>query len=44
MKVIEEEGTDIFCIQETYVIHNKIVGVPIKYKIFAFGEGRPEKP
>jgi len=40
MKIIEEDGTVVICIQEPYVIHNKIVGIPRKYKIFAIGEGR----
>jgi ribonuclease HI len=40
MKIIDEDGSDVLCIQEPYVIHNKIAGIPRKYKIFASGEGR----
>jgi len=28
LKIIEEEGMDILCIQEPYMIGNKIVGLP----------------
>jgi len=40
MKITEEDKTDIICIQESYAIHNKIVGIPKKHKIFVSGEGR----
>jgi exonuclease III len=40
LKIIEEEGTDILCIQEPCTIGNKIVGLPRSYKVFASGEGR----
>jgi len=40
LKIIDEEGTDILCIQEQYMIRNKIVGSPQSYKVFASGEGR----
>jgi len=40
MKIIDEDVTDILCIQEPYVIHNKIVGIPRKHKVFASGGGR----
>jgi len=40
MKIIEEDRMDIICIQEPYAIHNKIVGIPKKHKIFVYGEGR----
>jgi hypothetical protein len=40
LKIIEEDGTDILCIQEPYTIGNKIVGLPRSYKVFASGEGR----
>jgi hypothetical protein len=40
MKIIEEDGTDVLCIQEPYVIHNKIAGIQGKNKIYASGEGR----
>ena len=39
-KIIEEDGTDILCIQEPYMIQNKVVGIPTIYKIFTSGEGR----
>jgi exonuclease III len=40
LKLIKENDTDIICIQEPYVIGNKIVGLPQYYKVFALGEGR----
>ena len=40
LKLIKENDTDIICIQEPYVIGNKIVGLPQYYKVFASGEGR----
>jgi hypothetical protein len=39
-KIIEEDGTDILCIQEPYTIQNKIVGLSKNYKTFATVEGR----
>jgi hypothetical protein len=40
MEIIDEDETDVLCIQEPYVIHSNIVGIPRKYKIIAYGEGR----
>jgi hypothetical protein len=40
LEIIEEDSTDILCIQEPYTIQNKIVGLSKKYKIFTSGEGR----
>jgi len=40
LKITEEEGTDILCIPEQYMIRNKIVGLPQSYKVFTSGEGR----
>ena len=40
VKTIEAEGIDIICIQEPYVIRNKVIGIPKKYKTLAQGEGR----
>jgi exonuclease III len=40
VKITEEEGADILCIQEPYTFQNKVVGIPKKYKIFTFGQGR----
>jgi len=40
MKITEEDRMGIICIQESYAIHNKIVGIPKKHKIFVSGEGR----
>ena len=40
VKIIAEDGTDILCLQEPYIIQNKIDGIPKKYKIFASREGR----
>ena len=39
-KIIEEENTDILCLQEPYEIRNKIAGIPRRLKIFTAGEGR----
>jgi hypothetical protein len=39
MKIIDEHGTDVLCIQEQYVIHNKFAGIQ-KNKIYASGEER----
>jgi len=33
LKIIEEEGSDILCIQEPYTIGNKIVGIPRTYSL-----------
>jgi len=40
MKIIDEEKTDVLCLQEPYVIHNKFAGMPRRLKIYASGEGR----
>ena len=40
VKTTEAEGIDIICIQEPYVIRNKVIGIPKKYKTLAQGEGR----
>ena len=40
IKTTEEEGIDIICIQEPYVINNRVIGIPRKYKILVHGEGR----
>ena len=39
-KIIEEENTDILCLQEPYEIRNKIAGMPRRLKIFTAGEGK----
>ena len=39
-KIIEEEIIDIICIQEPYVIRNKIAGMPKSLKIFTSGDGK----
>ena len=44
LKITEEEGTDILCIQEPYIIRNKIAGLSKTYKIFASEEGRNRTP
>ena len=43
LMLLDEDGTDVVCIQEPYVIHNKITGIPRKYKIYTIGEGRHRK-
>jgi hypothetical protein len=40
MKIIDEEEIEMFCIQEPYVIHNKIDGIQRNHKICASWEGR----
>jgi hypothetical protein len=40
IKIIYEDGTDVLCIQEPYIIRNKIAGFPINHKIYASGDGR----
>lgn len=39
-KIIDEENTDILCLQEPYEIRNKIAGMPRRLKIFTAGQGR----
>jgi len=40
MKIIEEDKTDIICIEEPYTFQSKAAGILKKYKIFTSGEGR----
>ena len=40
LKIIDEEGTDIVCIQEPYTIGSKVMGLPRSYAVFASGTGR----
>ena len=40
MKIIEEEKTDIICIQEPYTFQIKAAGLLKKYKTFTSREGR----
>jgi hypothetical protein len=44
MKIIDEDGTGVLYIQEPYVIHNKIAGIPRKHKIYALGREDTEQP
>jgi sugar/nucleoside kinase (ribokinase family) len=39
-KIIEEENTDILCIQQPYEIRNKLGGLSRRLKIFTAGEGK----
>jgi len=39
LKIFDEGGTDVVCIQEPYVIHKKLL-VSQKHRIYAIGEGR----
>jgi hypothetical protein len=39
-KIMEEENTDILCLQEPYETRNKIAGMPRRLKIFTAGEGK----
>jgi hypothetical protein len=40
MKTIEEDNTDIICIQEPYTLQSKVAGITKSYKTFTTGEGR----
>jgi len=40
VKLITEQGTGIRLLQEPYTKQNKIVGIPIRHKIFTHGESR----
>jgi exonuclease III len=40
MQITEEESTDIFCIQEPYIIQNKVSGVPKNYRTYTIAETR----
>ena len=40
LKIIDEEGTDIVCIQEPYTNGSKVMGLPRSYAVFAAGAGR----
>jgi hypothetical protein len=39
LKIMDEE-TDIICIQEPYIIGNKIIGIPRSLTVLAAGEGK----
>jgi endonuclease/exonuclease/phosphatase (EEP) superfamily protein YafD len=40
LKIIEENKTDIVCIQEPYTFQSKAAGIPKKYKTYTSREGR----
>ena len=40
LKIMDEEETDIICIQEPYISGNKIVGIPRSRTILVPGEGK----
>ena len=40
MQIIEEESIDIICIQEPYIIQNKVVGILNKFRTHALRESR----
>ena len=40
LKILEEEDTDIVCIQEPYNIGDKIVGIPRSHTVLTSGEGK----
>ena len=44
MKTTEEEGIDIICIQEPYVINNKVIGIPKNIKSWCMGPEGTEPP
>jgi hypothetical protein len=41
LKIVDEEGTDMVCIQETYVMRNKIAGIPRKQNLRNWGGKTP---
>jgi exonuclease III len=40
MQITEEESADIICIQEPYIIQNKVVGIPKKYRTYTIAKTR----
>ena len=40
IQITEKESTDILCIQETYTIQNKVVGIPKKFGTCTIAETR----
>jgi len=40
MQITEEGSTDIPCIQEPYTIHNKVVGIPNKFRTYTISQTR----
>jgi hypothetical protein len=40
LKILEEEDTDIICIQKPYNIGNKIGGIPLSHTVLTSGEGK----
>jgi hypothetical protein len=40
MQITKGEITDIICIQEPYIIQNKMVGIPNKFRTYALSESR----
>jgi hypothetical protein len=40
MELIEKEGIDVAFIQEPYTVHNRVVGITKKYRIFTSPVGR----
>ena len=39
-KILDEEETDMVCIQEPYTIGCKVMGIPRTYSVYATGAGR----
>ena len=40
MQITEEESTGILCIQEPYIIQNKVVGIPNKFRTYTIAGTR----
>ena len=40
MQITEEESMDILCIQEPYIIQNKVAGIPSKFRTYTIPETR----
>jgi exonuclease III len=40
LKIMDEEETDIICIQEPYISESKIIGIPRSRTVLASGEGK----
>jgi hypothetical protein len=41
LKIVDEDGTDVVCIQEPYVINNKIAAIPKKQNLRNWGGKTP---
>jgi hypothetical protein len=44
MELIQKEGIEVAFIQEPYTAHNRVVGIPKRYRIFTSSVGRCRTP